>query len=411
MIEAAPTRRPGSYPIACFILAGLWACSSGTASLPSDACEDGTCDPAADDSTWEDSILPDTAPDPAADGVCDDAACLERCMALGYDTGECNEGGACSCAFENPGDEEECGDGLDNDGNGGIDEGCPCEAGDTQPCYSGPPITRGVGPCLDGTQLCQGMQELVHWGACQGEILPELEICDRLDNDCDGLIDEEAGCAWSCIPGAYAMEFNCDDGIDDECDGLIDCGDPDCPCCTPYAEDCGNGLDDDCDSFVDCDDADCTCCVPQPEDCYNGVDDDCDRRIDCNDVVDCMAVPEPEDCGNGIDDDCDGQTDCRDMDCCDQPSCGIVEGCDYPVCCVPGTHRWCDTPSFCAWGTQTCRPDGQWGTCSETSSRPLGCSTYYFSLSCCLSAGACCQNYPRDDSSVGNCDGIAQVCP
>ena len=36
-------------------------------------------------------------------------------------------------------------DGVDNDCNGQVDEGCDCTEGDTQPCYSGPMGSEGQG--------------------------------------------------------------------------------------------------------------------------------------------------------------------------------------------------------------------------------------------------------------------------
>ncbi len=43
---------------------------------------------------------------------------------------------------------EICGDNLDNDCDGTIDNGC-CVNGTTQSCYSGPPMTKGVGIWLE----------------------------------------------------------------------------------------------------------------------------------------------------------------------------------------------------------------------------------------------------------------------
>ena len=303
--------------------------------------------------------------------------CNRTCVDLGYTSGWCKDSINCECS-QSPPPEEVCGDGIDNNGNGGIDEGCSCTAGQSQPCYSGPPDTRNVGVCIEGIQSCEGEMEFLHWGPCRGEVIPSEEYCgDLLDNDCDGQIDE------LCETQCYVQEFG-------------------------YETSCSNGQDDDCDGFIDCQDPDCNCCVPMPEICNDGIDNDCDGRRDCWDLMDCMIHPPPEDCFNRLDDDCDRYVDCDDTDCCDVPECYDPNKCGLP-CCVPGTWRYCDTPSYCSWGRQECQPDGRWGTCEETTPPP-GCDSYYYNRDCCLSQGYCCMNYPYDDTSVGNCSGIAVDC-
>ncbi|MBN2360859.1 MAG: hypothetical protein JXR83_15495, partial [Deltaproteobacteria bacterium] len=86
-------------------------------------------------------------------------------------------------------------DELDNDCDGNVDEGCPCTPGDVQRCFLGPPGRRNVGACADGQQLCvmQG-EEGGAWGDCTGGISPRGEVCDELDNDCNGCTDEVEGC-------------------------------------------------------------------------------------------------------------------------------------------------------------------------------------------------------------------------
>jgi hypothetical protein len=88
---------------------------------------------------------------------------------------------------------ENCGDGLDNECDGAVDDGCGCDAGAVQPCFMGPPGSRNVGACRDGTQLCESDGEFGHWGPCTG-ISPSPETCDGLDNDCNGCADEHECC-------------------------------------------------------------------------------------------------------------------------------------------------------------------------------------------------------------------------
>src|SRR5262249_27255866 len=128
---------------------------------------------------------------------------------------------------------------VDNDCDGEIDEACPCDPGQTQPCYSGDPATLGVGECLAGVQVC-GAQG---FGACEGEILPAEEQCNAFDDDCDGEVDDGFGeqscgvgaCAVTmpvclggvladCVPNQPGVEV-CD-GFDNDCDGATDESDP-----------------------------------------------------------------------------------------------------------------------------------------------------------------------------------------
>jgi hypothetical protein len=96
---------------------------------------------------------------------------------------------------------EICGNGLDDDCNGTIDDGCPpgCVPGSVQPCFLGPPGRRNVGMCQDGTQTCQGSGEFGQWGPCEGGIFPTAEACDTQDNDCNGCADDSYDCCVAAI--------------------------------------------------------------------------------------------------------------------------------------------------------------------------------------------------------------------
>ena len=93
--------------------------------------------------------------------------------------------------------EETC-DGYDNDVDGYVDEGgCACDQDAF--CFSGPPETRGLGVCRDGVQRCDTSGEFIV--ECSGSVGPSPELCNGLDNDCDGEVDEDCCVADpSCEP-------------------------------------------------------------------------------------------------------------------------------------------------------------------------------------------------------------------
>jgi len=64
--------------------------------------------------------------------------------------------------------------------------GPACTPGDFISCYTGPVGTLGVGRCRAGTRTCGSSAT---WGVCAGVVLPQPEIANGIDDDCDGVID------------------------------------------------------------------------------------------------------------------------------------------------------------------------------------------------------------------------------
>jgi hypothetical protein len=89
-----------------------------------------------------------------------------------------------------------------------------CTPGEQLDCYSGPSSTRNIGACSPGVSECAS--DGSGYGACAGEVLPLLEACATpLDDDCDGLVNEECECEHVPSPENCALPG------DEDCDGTV----------------------------------------------------------------------------------------------------------------------------------------------------------------------------------------------
>jgi hypothetical protein len=272
----------------------------------------------------------------------------EDCDEDGFsvEAGDCDD----SDRTVHPGARELCDD-VDNDCDEGVDEDFYETARLGQSC------SVGIGACQnEGVRVCAPSGEHV---VCAGTPKkPGVEICDGIDNDCDGLKDEglvpqvttcgigacgaqgtqscvDGKLVNSCKPGVPADNDATCNAVDDDCDGKADedfkGGGTSCgvgACLAQGTQSCVQG------SIVDS-------CVPGQaaarDDSCNDIDNDCDGRIDedfaiaattCG-VGACVAVGQKtcalgqtldsckplaplsqvDDSCNGVDDDCDGSID------------------------------------------------------------------------------------------------------
>ncbi len=110
------------------------------------------------------------------------------------------QNGSPLCVTTNESTPEVC-DNLDNDCNGQVDDGNP-GGGDTCTTAMPGPCALGVITCMAGAFVCAPVNQAV------------AEVCgDSVDNDCNGTVDNGCGMGGSCshdpcVPGA-ALASNC----------------------------------------------------------------------------------------------------------------------------------------------------------------------------------------------------------
>ena len=119
-----------------------------------------------------------------------------------------------------------------------------CKVGETKACYTGTKETQDIGICKGGTQTCNVGGK---WGECENQVLPTEEICDGLDNDCNGVTDDNLN-----PPVAEKTAGVCQNSKK-ACDGVNGWIEPDYTQIENYEtnETKCDGLDNDCDGGID----------------------------------------------------------------------------------------------------------------------------------------------------------------
>ena len=410
---------------------GLTNCGLGACSKVVAACHQGElvdCDPLAG-AAPENCDGADNDCDGKTDEDLGDTSCgFGTCAKV---VANCMDGDWVQCDPHEGAEPEVC-DGADNDCDGKTDEGL----GETS-CGFGA-CAKVVSDCIDGD-----------WVQCDHLEGAEPEVCDGIDNDCDGETDEQLG-ETSCGLGACAhLVANCQngndvvcnpnegsaaetcDGADNDCNGETDenlgqitCG---VGVCEHVVAFCQNGQQTQCDPLAGA----------APEEC-DGLDNDCDGKSDeelgetwcgqgqCLHLVANCQGGEPAGCNplegatpescDGEDNDCDGETDEEQGETwCGQGQClhmvancqdGELELCDplegaQPEVC-DGLDNDCDGETD---GDALC-DDGNPCTLEECLG-PSGCSVLPLDGVACSDGNACTTG---DHCTEGQCAGAAADC-
>jgi hypothetical protein len=263
-----------------------------------------------------------------------------------------------------------CGDGVDQDCSGTADDGkttsgatCTCIPGDVRACSEedgGKPILwpslgvdgKPIGSCKPGSQTCLTNGT---FGPCTGAIVPRVEECNDLDDDCDGQVDEG--------PPSDAIEWVYDGDGDKyaaaDVAPVVACGSSVPSSAAPWTSACPD-------------------CLPSGWVKGSSID-----KLDCNDAAPAVHPGADDVCGDDIDSDCDGSK----LDGCacvaDEACVTALTACPGKAACTDGKVGPCNPigPCECANGaTSSCQDDK---ACNGTKT----CANNVFGA--CIKTGSC----------------------
>jgi len=347
-------------------------------------------------------------------GHCAIASCNKYYQNLDNDPGN-------GCEFFCVPEGAEVCDGRDNDCNGKIDDGigsCGCTVGSTQTCG------KNVGACHAGNQTCVGPAP-GSWGPCNNAITGTPEICNNIDDDCNGTADDGfnlqtdvnncgscgnachfANATAACVKGVCQL-LACESNWYDINRSSVDGCEVPCVVTNGGVEQCDK-IDNNCDGRVDenfdlnsnllncgacghaCNlpnaTAVCTAGVCEISSCKPGY---WDLDEDPNDGCEHACTPT-----NGGVEICDG----LDNDCNGTPDDGI-----FCNCTSAQSPRECGTGiGMCQTGLQTC-VSGVWQTCTGmVDPRPIICDANT-DMNCNGIPDAVEWNTKNDKSNCGGC--------